>query len=253
MTKMAREYARQYYAANRERLLQRARDYYHTVVRPKRIAAKKPKVVVSREERRQRSTEQMRAWRKRHPGYFAAWMREHRRQHPDRVREIEKRRYAKPERKTYIKALYAKHRERIIQQNREKYRTDPVRAARAKAWARQWQQANPERKKELRLRWQRAHPERVRAISAASAARYRARKYKGGPLPMLQDVLALNESQGGRCFYCAAPLVTFHLEHKIPLARGGTNDLDNLCLSCPTCNHRKGQKTAEEFLALVNR
>lgn len=56
------------------------------------------------------------------------------------------------------------------------------------------------------------------------------------------------------CYYCGCALVdTSHhpqqrtLEHKIPLARGGTNEISNLTAACKTCNDRKGSSTAEEF------
>lgn len=37
------------------------------------------------------------------------------------------------------------------------------------------------------------------------------------------------------------------LDHKVPVARGGNNDIENMVLSCRSCNRRKGKKTAEEF------
>jgi len=50
------------------------------------------------------------------------------------------------------------------------------------------------------------------------------------------------------CTYCNKKcLNVWHLEHKNPLARGGDNSLDNLTISCPTCNLSKGKKTVEEF------
>jgi len=30
--------------------------------------------------------------------------------------------------------------------------------------------------------------------------------------------------------------VTFHFDHKVPLAAGGTNSPENICLACPECN-----------------
>ena len=37
------------------------------------------------------------------------------------------------------------------------------------------------------------------------------------------------------------------IDHKDPLARGGSNHRDNLQLLCRTCNTRKGSKTDREF------
>lgn len=51
----------------------------------------------------------------------------------------------------------------------------------------------------------------------------------------------------GRCEYCHAPQrggnARFHVEHFAPRSRGGTDDLDNLNLSCVTCNLAKGSAT----------
>lgn len=45
-------------------------------------------------------------------------------------------------------------------------------------------------------------------------------------------------------FYCQTCGTTHRLtvDHKIPLARGGTNDLENLQLLCWSCNSRKAAK-----------
>jgi len=47
------------------------------------------------------------------------------------------------------------------------------------------------------------------------------------------------------CSYCRSPLlagVAMVVEHIVPLASGGTNELSNLCLSCYRCNQFKGTK-----------
>jgi hypothetical protein len=50
----------------------------------------------------------------------------------------------------------------------------------------------------------------------------------------------------GRCEYCrmhqALQGVTFHLEHVMPLSRGGHSQLDNLMWACPSCNLRKANR-----------
>lgn len=53
----------------------------------------------------------------------------------------------------------------------------------------------------------------------------------------------------GMCFYCGVPfeLTGFHIEHILPLSRGGTDDPDNLVAACPTCNILKGSMTVEEY------
>ena len=52
------------------------------------------------------------------------------------------------------------------------------------------------------------------------------------------------ERDGFRCVYCGAmaPNVVLHVDHIIPLSRGGTNEIDNLCTACWACNVGKGAR-----------
>lgn len=38
-----------------------------------------------------------------------------------------------------------------------------------------------------------------------------------------------------------------HLDHVIPLARGGADTVANLCVACEPCNRRKHSKLPEEY------
>ncbi len=53
---------------------------------------------------------------------------------------------------------------------------------------------------------------------------------------------AVLNRDGFSCRYCgrSAPDVDLHVDHVIPVARGGTNDLDNLVTACADCNLGKG-------------
>jgi 5-methylcytosine-specific restriction endonuclease McrA len=55
----------------------------------------------------------------------------------------------------------------------------------------------------------------------------------------------VRERAGNRCEYCQleqidSPLAALHIEHVIPKAHGGTDDLENLALACIDCNLHKG-------------
>lgn len=39
-----------------------------------------------------------------------------------------------------------------------------------------------------------------------------------------------------------------HIDHVIPRSRGGTDDMDNLAVSCAPCNLSKGDKLLSEWL-----
>ncbi|MBW2596963.1 MAG: HNH endonuclease [Deltaproteobacteria bacterium] len=52
---------------------------------------------------------------------------------------------------------------------------------------------------------------------------------------------------GFTCQYCGrrAPDVELHVDHIIPLSRGGTDDLDNLVTACSECNIGKSTRLIE--------
>lgn len=37
---------------------------------------------------------------------------------------------------------------------------------------------------------------------------------------------------------------TFHIEHVVPSSAGGSDDLTNLCLACPSCNLHKSNRVS---------
>ncbi len=58
----------------------------------------------------------------------------------------------------------------------------------------------------------------------------------------------LLDQQGHECGYCGVTLGSdFHIEHIIPLCVGGTNNLSNLCISCPQCNLTAGPLVFQDF------
>jgi hypothetical protein len=66
------------------------------------------------------------------------------------------------------------------------------------------------------------------------------------PLPVALDRRVRARAKD-RCGYCLAPqrlvLAPLEIEHIIPVARGGSDDEDNLWLGCPVCNGHKAAKT----------
>jgi len=70
-----------------------------------------------------------------------------------------------------------------------------------------------------------------------------------------KEISDLFEQQEGFCYYCGKLLYSsfdrrIHIEHKVPIFRGGSNNIENIALSCARCNHKKGTKTDTEFLAI---
>src|ERR1700722_12619537 len=57
-----------------------------------------------------------------------------------------------------------------------------------------------------------------------------------------------NRDGGYFCFYCKDPLTSdFHIDHKIPIAKGGYHSLDNMVLPCIPCNQEKHAKDIDEY------
>jgi hypothetical protein len=56
----------------------------------------------------------------------------------------------------------------------------------------------------------------------------------------------VREKFENRCAYCcsaeALTTTTFEFEHICPLSLGGETRIENLCLSCPSCNRFKGNR-----------
>jgi 5-methylcytosine-specific restriction endonuclease McrA len=90
----------------------------------------------------------------------------------------------------------------------------------------------------------RAHRELRQAIRA----RRRSRELAAEGSFTTQEWLALLETHGYRCTYCGVggPLEP---DHRISLARGGTNYIENILPACRRCNTRKRLLTEDEFRA----
>lgn len=50
--------------------------------------------------------------------------------------------------------------------------------------------------------------------------------------------------RGGYGYYTEKPGVYLSIDHIKPKSKGGTNDRENLCVLCTTCNTEKGVKHA---------
>lgn len=65
----------------------------------------------------------------------------------------------------------------------------------------------------------------------------------------VENVRRLWAEQDGRCAYCGVMLEKYHIDHIIPLIKGGEHKPENWCLACPDCNYRKHARTPEEWAA----
>jgi 5-methylcytosine-specific restriction endonuclease McrA len=63
------------------------------------------------------------------------------------------------------------------------------------------------------------------------------------------EVRQIGTNQGWLCAYCQINigLVGYHVDHVVPLSKGGMNTADNLQLLCGPCNMRKAAKLPHEM------
>lgn len=95
--------------------------------------------------------------------------------------------------------------------------------------------------------WNAVNRERRRAIVKAYDGRRRAKTREGVSGPELRAWLL---SADKTCRWCKAPCPdNFHVDHVIPLSKGGEHVLSNLTIACPPCNLRKNAKLPEDFEA----
>lgn len=74
------------------------------------------------------------------------------------------------------------------------------------------------------------------------------KEYQQGTLAGYETREFLLEKWNRECAYCGAKDVPLQIEHIQPRAKGGSNSITNLTLSCKKCNTKKGSKDVKEFL-----
>lgn len=186
------------------------------------------------------------------------------------------------------RAFYQRHAERISVENAAARKADPAKwsvkdranyerrtatpegRAQFRAWQEDWKLRNPERNAEISRRctraWRKANPEKAadsyRAWAAANPEKYRAGQQRGhanrkARLRSADGVRILNidravvfERDGGICGICDSLVdaTDWHMDHVVPLARGGEHTYGNVQVSHPRCNMRKHAKLQEELI-----
>lgn len=111
-----------------------------------------------------------------------------------------------------------------------------------------------DRKHELSKAWL-ALPEpreKHRAYDRTFQHRRRVRQKTSGnyTVQQIQNLLRL---QKYKCYYCSVKFELkgnkhiYHIDHVVPLARGGSNDISNIVLACPKCNQHKQARLPHEW------
>jgi len=168
--------------------------------------------------------EQIRAYTASRKDKRRAWRLNHNATHQDKIRSYRRVKYAATRRESQVRnrAYYIEHHAEEL--------------AKRKAWRETHRAEVAEQSRQYRL----THP----AERLANHHRRKARKLGNGGSYTAEEWLAACASWGGKCLCCGAAR-ELTVDHVVPLARGGRNDIGNLQLLCQACNRRKGTQTID--------
>jgi 5-methylcytosine-specific restriction endonuclease McrA len=155
------------------------------------------------------------------------------------------------------RAYYAANRERILAAKAEERHADPEpgrarsrdyytsNTEQAQARARAWKQANPGKVYAVRKAWYAANPEKAREMVARETAKRKSAPTCDHPACLILGPYQLAwQTNPHRCYICDVPVFmgkggNLHMDHVIPIARGGIHCAENLRPACDPCNRRK--------------
>lgn len=138
-------------------------------------------------------------------------------------------------------------------QNDDTYRKDRLEKDK------KWRETNPDYFKKYHLKnadkairrmreWVIANPEQAKVLRRITMARRRARLRSSEGNHTAEDVKRIYKSQRGKCYYCGCKVGDkYHVDHVIPLSRGGSNGPENIAVTCPHCNLSKHDKLPTEW------
>jgi 5-methylcytosine-specific restriction endonuclease McrA len=141
------------------------------------------------------------------------------------------------------------HKLRVKERGAEYYQEHKVRAAL------RWQVYYQEHKKEIMMRAQRySHLHQVERTARESKRRGLIAGVTIGNLAEINEIYRkAKEDQKVRCYLCGKliPMGHRHVDHIIPITKGGAHRPSNLAVACDTCNQHKYNKTPEEIGILL--
>lgn len=161
----------------------------------------------------------------------------------------------KAERKAYFAGWYQENMQKVINSANEWKKANPGRVKDIRARSRA---KNKPRHLEYNRKYYEMNKEKIssrmsiwwannRVKRKAYKQQRRARKV-AAPLGLPFDEQAQLKRQKGKCYYCDCKLDKYHVDHVIPLSRGGSDGAENKVLACPTCNLHKSNKMPHEWL-----
>lgn len=142
---------------------------------------------------------------------------------------------------------YALHGERLRAQRLARYYADPQEHNRRVA---EWSKQNKDKIAQIQKRWRERNPDK----RCSWEHRRLARKANAKGSYTAEDIAAILVAQRHRCNgpNCGVDiLISYTIDHIIPLSRGGSNWPTNLQLLCQPCNSSKSDRTMDEWISEI--
>lgn len=151
--------------------------------------------------------------------------------------------------KSYNKAYYLKHSEKIKKHVNEykritgyKYVLSEAQKEASRERARKWYANNKQLMIDRAKMWKKENTDKVNAGSRSYASR---RRGAVGSYSV-NDFIRLKNIYMGLCAYCKKNK-SDSIDHVVPLSKGGSNYIGNILPVCKRCNSSKGSKTLYEW------
>lgn len=139
-------------------------------------------------------------------------------------------------------------RKRLNREKSRRYRERHSEKAKAstRASVQKWRDADPLAARAYKDAWNALNPDRYRDHYIASAENRRARKLDAFVEKV--DPAIVWDRDAGICHICktGADRNCWHLEHVVPLSKGGKHSYANTAVSHPECNRRKAARLPED-------
>ena len=116
-----------------------------------------------------------------------------------------------------------------------------------KRWYRK-SKKNLEKRRAYNRKWYRDHPEysAVKTLKRWALKRCAAINLRS----IKAFVKKIRSMDFATCYFCEklVPTKGIHFDHIVPLTKGGQHSIENLCVSCPSCNHSKYNHTISSWI-----
>lgn len=154
------------------------------------------------------------------------------------------------------KGYYEANRERMVEKSRRWYSqhkeeaAEYVRRRSAETKAkiaekkRRYRAENKDKIAEYNRKWRTEN----KGVMRAHKHRRRARQRNAPGRHTAADVKRQHKAQKGKCYYCGCKVGNdYHVDHVIPLIRGGSDGPENIVIACQFCNISKKDKLPHEW------